>query len=46
MALISFLMRTTAEDIEKLYNIWSRYHDDLGCPQYDEKPTFTPEESG
>ncbi|CAK9077370.1 Hypothetical protein (Fragment) [Durusdinium trenchii] len=32
------------EDIEKLYNIWSRYHDDLGCPQYDEKPTFTPED--
>lgn len=33
-----------AKDIEQLHDIWSRYHDDLSCPQYDEKPTFLPEE--
>jgi hypothetical protein len=32
------------KDIEQLHDIWSRYHDDLSCPQYDEKPTFLPEE--
>lgn len=32
------------DDIEQLHDIWSRYHDDLSCPQYDEKPTFLPED--
>ena len=32
------------KDIQQLHDLWSRYHDDLTCPQYDEKPTFLPED--
>jgi len=32
------------EDIQKLHDIWSRYRDDLTCPQYDEKPSFSEED--